>query len=208
MCRVFPDGVIRRSFSSENLAVRRGNPISAFMGNKLPRADDLPSRVGKAMLFGAWVVGLAILVLFFNRLVSDQENPNRNVVAVQDASGMPQVVLARNRAGHYVANGRINGEPVVFLVDTGATDVALPWAVARRLDLALGAPRLSRTANGDVQVYSTRLESVDLGGLRLNGVRASVLPNMSGDEILLGMSYLKHFELIQRDGTLVLRPQG
>jgi aspartyl protease family protein len=80
--------------------------------------------------------------------------------------------------------------------------------VARKLDLPLGSPRMSRTANGDVQVWSTRLDSVDLGGLRLNGVLASVLPNMPGEEVLLGMSYLKHFELIQRDGTLTLRPHG
>jgi aspartyl protease family protein len=178
------------------------------MNEKLPSVDDLPSRLGKAMLFGAWVVGLAILFLLFHRLVSDQQNPNRDVTAMLDASGLPQVVLARNRAGHYVADGRINGEPVVFLVDTGATDVALPLAVARKLDLPLGNPRMSRTANGDVQVWSTRLDSVDVGGMRLSGVRASVLPNMPGDEVLLGMSYLKHFELIQRDGTLTLRPHG
>lgn len=178
------------------------------MSDKLPSADDLPSRVGKAMLFGAWVVGLAMLSLFFHRLVSDRDNPNRDVMAVQDPSGRPQVMLARNRAGHYVANGLINGEPVVFLVDTGATDVAIPLDVARRLDLTLGTPRMSRTANGDVKVWSARLDSVDLGGLGVRGVRASVLPNLPGNEVLLGMSYLKHFELIQRDGTLTLRPPG
>jgi aspartyl protease family protein len=177
-----------------------------LMNENRPRADDLPSRVGKAMLVGAWIVGLTILVLLFHRLVSDQQNPNRDVVALEDPAGRPQVMLARNRVGHYVADGRINGRPVTFLVDTGATDVALPLAVARRLDLPLGAPRVSRTANGDVQVWSARLESVDLGGLTVRGVRAAVLPNMPGDEVLLGMSYLKHFELIQRDGTLSLRP--
>jgi aspartyl protease family protein len=178
------------------------------MSEKLPAAGDLPSRVGKAMLFGAWIVGLAILALFFHGLVSDQRNPNRDVSAELDGDGRPQVLLARNRAGHYLANGRINGEAVTFLVDTGATDVALPMGVARRLDLPLGSPRVSRTANGDVRVWSTRLDSVDLGGLRLKDVRASVLPNMPGEEVLLGMSYLKHFELIQRDGILTLRPLG
>jgi aspartyl protease family protein len=65
---------------------------------------------------------------------------------------------------------------------------------------------LSKTANGTVRTWSTRLDSVDLGGLEVRRVRASVLPNMPGQEVLLGMSYLKHFELIQRDGTLTLRP--
>lgn len=176
------------------------------MNQDLPRADDVPSRMGRVMLFAAWVLALAILVLFFQRLISDQENPNRDVEVAVDAQGRTGVALQRNRAGHYVASGRINGEPVVFLVDTGATDVALPLDLARRLDLPLRAGGMSRTANGNVRTWSTRLDSVSLGGLTARGVRASVLPNMPGDEVLLGMSYLKRFELIQRGNTLTLRP--
>jgi len=96
------------------------------MNRDLPRTDDLPSLLGRIMLFAAWVVGLAMLALFFQRLLNDQENPNRTLEVAPDTQSRPQAVLRRNRAGHYVANGRINGEPVVFLVDTGATDVALP----------------------------------------------------------------------------------
>jgi aspartyl protease family protein len=158
------------------------------------------------MLFVAWAVGLAILALFFQRLLEDRENPNRDIEVALDAQGNAQVVLQRNRAGHYVASGRINGRSVVFLVDTGSTDVALPLAVARRLDLSLGAARIARTASGSVRSWSTRLASVDLGGLRVRDVQASVLPDMPGDEVLLGMSFLKHFELIQRGSTLTLRP--
>jgi aspartyl protease family protein len=175
------------------------------MTDDRPRPDDVPSRIGKAMLFAAWVVGLAILVLFFQGLVKDQTNPNRDLELSHDASGRAQVVLVRNRSGHYVASGRIEGEPVVFLVDTGATDVALPLDLARRLGLSLGMPRLSRTANGDVTSWPTQLDSVDLGGLTARGVRASVLPNMPGGEVLLGMSFLKRFELLQREGTLTIR---
>lgn len=176
------------------------------MSQELPDANDLPSRFGRVMLFAAWVVALAILVLFFQRFISDQENPNRDIEVALDAQGRAQVVLQRNRAGHYVAGGRINGEPVTFLVDTGATDVALPLGIARRLDLTLGAERLGKTANGTVRMWSARLDSVELGGLTARRVRASVLPNMQGEEVLLGMSYLKRFELIQRGNTLTLRP--
>jgi len=175
------------------------------MTDDRPGPDDVPSRIGKAMLLAAWVVGLAILVLYFQGLVEDRENPNRDPAATRDASGRAQVVLLRNRAGHYVASGRIDGEQVVFLVDTGATDVALPLDLARRLGLSLGMPQVSRTASGDVTSWPTRLDSVDLGGLTARGVRASVLPTMPGEEVLLGMSFLKHFELIQRDGTLTIR---
>jgi aspartyl protease family protein len=170
--------------------------------------DDVPSRIGRIMLFAAWVVALVILGLFFQRLIDDRENPNRDVELALDKHGRAAVVLQRNRAGHYVASGKINGEPVVFLIDTGATDVALPLAVARRLGLPLRTGGVSKTANGNVQTWKTRLDSLDLGGLVLHGVPASVLPNMPGDEVLLGMSYLKRLELVQRGDTLTLRPQG
>ena len=178
------------------------------MNQELPNADDLPSRFGRVMLFVAWVVALAILVLFFQRFLSDQKNPNRDLEVALDEQGRARVVLQRNRAGHYVAGGRINGEPVIFLVDTGATDVALPLSLARRLGLTLGAERMSKTANGNVRTWSTRLDSVGLGGLTARGVSAAVMPNMPGEEVLLGMSFLKRFELLQKGRTLTLRPQG
>jgi len=170
--------------------------------------DDSPSRLGRAMLFAAWFLGLALLVLFFNGVIERQRNPNPDPVAGAGQAGVLQVVLRRNRAGHYLAGGRINGQPVVFLVDTGATDVALPLSLARRLGLVLRPGGVSQTANGRVETWSTRLATVDLGGIVARNVRASVLPNMIGDEVLLGMSYLKQLELIQRGETLTLRPHS
>jgi aspartyl protease family protein len=58
-----------------------------------------------------------------------------------------------------------------------------------------------------VQTWVTRLEEVSLGGLKATGVTATVLPGMEGEEVLLGMSYLKRFELVQRGNTLTLKTQ-
>jgi len=116
--------------------------------------------------------------------------------------------LQRNRMGHYVARGSINGEPVTFLLDTGATSVALPMKLARRLELPMRLGGMSKTANGLAQTWSTRLDSVSLGGLAARNVRAVVLPNMPGDEVLLGMNYLKRYEMIQRGNRLTLRVPG
>jgi aspartyl protease family protein len=178
------------------------------MSDPAPSLDDTPSRIGRVMGFAAWVAGLALLVMLFNGIIERQTNPNATPTLEVSESGLPQVVLRRNRAGQYVAGGRINGEPVVFMVDTGATDVALPLPLARRLGLRLQPGGISTTANGRVETWRTRLDSVDVGGLVLRDVRASVLPNMPGEEVLLGMSYLKHLELIQRDGNLTLRPHA
>ena len=172
-----------------------------------PELDDFPSRLGKVLLLGAWVVGLIIAVLVFQDFIEEARNPNRNLQGAVGPNGTLQVVLQRNRAGHYVADGTINGHPVVFLLDTGATQVALPLSLARRLALPLRPGGTSRTANGDVETWSTSLANVNLGGLAAQGVAATVLPGMQGDEVLLGMSYLKRFELVQKGDTLTLRPQ-
>lgn len=166
---------------------------------------DLPTRIGKGMLIGAWITGLAVLLLFFQGIVNEQRNPNRSPEVNLSEGGAPQVVLRRNRAGHYVAKGTIDGLPVTFLIDTGATLVALPIELARRLDLRLRPGGQTRTANGDVLTWSTTLESIDLGGLEVRHVRALVLPNLPGNQVLLGMSYLRRFELTQRDDRLILR---
>ncbi|OZB13525.1 MAG: hypothetical protein B7X58_09350 [Marinobacter sp. 34-60-7] len=104
-----------------------------------------------------------------------------------------------------VASGRINGEAVVFLLDTGATDVAIPAELAEKLGLARGAPILLQTANGQTTGYRTVLDSLSLGDIVLRDVRAIVAPGFDGEQILLGMSALKQLEFTQRAGTLVLR---
>ena len=175
------------------------------MNGDLPNTRDLPSRFGRAMLFGAWVVGIALLAMLFNNYLQTRDNPNRDLTVQLTPGGAPEVVLKENRLGHYVASGTINDEPVVFLLDTGATTVSLPLSLAKELNLPLAAGGMSRTANGMVRTYNTRLDSVSLGGLTAHDLRASVMPNLPGHEILLGMDFLRRFELIQRDGTLTIR---
>ena len=179
--------------------------LTLAMTEEFPGSDDLPARFGKAMLVGAWIAALAVLVLFFQRFIDHETNPNPDPEGTFGIAGQPQVVLQRNRAGHYVAGGRINGHPVVFLLDTGATNIAIPLSLARRLDLSLRPGGVSVTANGNVRTWSALLQSVDLGGLAVRNLHASVLPNMEGNKVLLGMSYLKRFEMIQRGDTLTLR---
>ncbi len=105
-------------------------------------------------------------------------------------------------------NGQINGQAVTFLLDTGATQVALPQRVADRLGLPRGLPITLDTANGRSQGWRTRLANLQLGDIRLSGVAALIAPGMDGDEVLLGMSALKQLDFTQRDGTLVLRQRS
>ena len=157
------------------------------------------------MIIGAWLVLLLLLTLVFGNILEEQRNPNKNPDSTTDKQGVSQVILRQNRAGHYVASGTINGFPVVFLLDTGATDVALSGRLAEKLGLKKGYPTMSRTANGQVMTWNTQLDEVALGSIMLHGVKASILPSMMDNQVLLGMSFLKRLELIQRDDVLSLR---
>jgi aspartyl protease family protein len=162
------------------------------------------SGTGKFMMFVAWIGAAVLLAWLFSGELDRRENPNQAVESVRTGEGV-EVRLARNSVGHYVATGRINGRDVRFFLDTGATHVALSESLARELGLARGAPGYTRTANGTVVTYRTMLDRVGIGGIEIRDVSASINPGMDGDEVLLGMSFLKHLELIQRGDQLLLR---
>ena len=121
------------------------------------------------------------------------------------AGGRPQVVIKRDPHGHYLSHGHINHQPVSFLLDTGATVVAIPQHIAQRLGLRRGAKISAVTANGTVDTYATRLDSIGIGAIELQNVDASINPHSHSDDILLGMSFLRQLELVQKGDTLTLR---
>lgn len=114
------------------------------------------------------------------------------------------VTLKRNRSGHFEAPGQINGEPVTFLLDTGATYVAVPRNLAESLGLEPGRSAWFNTANGRVEGNLTTLDEVTLGGIRANNVQGSISPGMERDIVLLGMSFLNLLAIEIRDGEMVL----
>lgn len=158
------------------------------------------------MIIAAWVLLLLLLTLFFGQVLEQRENPNVLPGGNISSQGVREVVLQRNAQGHYVASGMINGYPVVFLLDTGATDVAVSEALANRLGLEKRGGAFSHTANGVVAVWQTVLDRVTLGVIEMRDVRATILPELKpANQVLLGMSFLKKLELVQRDGVLTLR---
>ena len=166
---------------------------------------DSGKSLGHIMIYMAWILFLGFLTFAFSKFLDQQSNPNQSVQTHNITDKVIEVTLAQNRQGHYVVNGMINQQAVTFLLDTGATHVSIPMQVAEKLGLEKGYASPTITANGTIQVFNTRLKSVSIGGIQLHNVRAGINPHMQGDEILLGMSFLKHLELIQRDGQLTLR---
>lgn len=159
---------------------------------------------GRWMMILAWIAGIVLATQLFALWEKRQHNPNREPVSRHEANRV-EVELVRNASGHFVLDGRINGRPATLLVDTGATDVAVPQELAERLGLPAGSPVLLSTANGTVTGYRSRLDSLRMGDIELRDVRAVIAPGMDTDEVLLGMSALRQLEFTQRGGSLVLR---
>lgn len=168
--------------------------------------QEQPGRtIGQGMLVASFAFGLVLLTFIFDSWLSNEANPNRDPRSYETAGGDREVVLERNRQGHYVAGGEVNNVPVTFLLDTGATDVAIPANVAERAELQPGTAGQAFTANGAVTVYTTLVDTLRIGNIVLEDVRASITPSMPGDTILLGMSALQQVEFSQRGGELTLR---
>jgi aspartyl protease family protein len=117
-------------------------------------------------------------------------------------------ILKDNRRDGYFVDGLINGQPVRFLVDTGATSIAMSERHAARLGIAhrVDGTRVGvGTASGRAVGHQVRLREVSVGGMRLNDKRAVVIDGDSPVHVLLGMNVLGEFELEQRENLLILR---
>lgn len=117
-----------------------------------------------------------------------------------------RVEIPRSNDGHYYATLSVNGADVLFVVDTGATDVVLTQADASRAGLdPENLPYFGRamTANGEVRIAPVRLDEVALGGYVDRNVRASVNEGEMSQS-LLGMTYLQRFDQITITGSKLI----
>jgi aspartyl protease family protein len=116
-----------------------------------------------------------------------------------------KIVLSADTGGHFMAQGRINGKAVQFMVDTGATNIAMSETEATRLGIDYKKGRLGRagTANGTVIVYGVRLASVRIGEVEIYDVEAAVVP-AAMPYILLGNSFLSRFQMRRDNDMMVL----
>ncbi|HNK19823.1 MAG TPA: retropepsin-like aspartic protease, partial [Piscinibacter sp.] len=115
------------------------------------------------------------------------------------------ITLAAGPGGHFISSGTINGRAVRFVVDTGATNVALSEAVARSigLDFGKGERVLTNTANGQVVAHRVSLREVRVGDVTVYNVDATIVPAMM-DMVLLGNSFLSRFQMKRDADVLVL----
>lgn len=129
---------------------------------------------------------------------------SRGAAAGDPALGR-RVVLKADSRGHFIERGQINGKTMVYMVDTGASSVAIGRSDAERMGLPFlkGQPVMMRTANGDAQGWSLRLDSVRVGDVEVFGVDAVVAP-LAMPYVLLGNSFLAHVQMTRQGSEMVL----
>lgn len=142
--------------------------------------------------------------MFFNDWETKQENPNAVLNDKQGVNGVKQVTLLPNRYHSYVSPGTINNQPVTFIIDTGATSVAVPRNVAKSLALPFGMAVEIGTAGGTAKGYITKIETLSIGDIVLHNVKAVIIPETGEEQVLLGMSALKSLSLRQENGNLII----
>lgn len=138
------------------------------------------------------------------RLLAVGSHPGR-VNGIEPPSGGNEIVLAAGSGGHFMSDGQINGKPVNFLVDTGATTIAMGQSDADRLGINYkDAPRgFASTANGRIPINTVMLSSVRLGDVQIANVEAVVMP-LALPHVLLGNSFLTRFQMKRDNDTLRL----
>jgi aspartyl protease family protein len=160
----------------------------------------LRSGVRDALLWGLIFLGF-VAAYGLKDDIAGALDPSQAVMTEQGA-----VLLRRGPDGHFRLQAEVNGAPVTFLVDTGATDVVLTREAARRAGLdpdALRYTRRAQTANGIARFAPVRLERLEFAGLSARDVPAAVSEGRLFTS-LLGMSYLDRFRRISVEGDRML----
>jgi aspartyl protease family protein len=116
------------------------------------------------------------------------------------------VILTHAPSGHYWAKGKVNGNDVTFIVDTGATHVVLNKEQAMALDIELGNKEVEMgTASKIETVYQVLLDTVSVGDIKMHNIPALITKHTYPQEPLLGMSFLQHFDISQENGRMILK---
>ena len=182
--------------------------LAGVLGSKALIVVD--SGAPRALAPGESYQGVTLISLTGDAAVVELDGARRNLrmgapVSVGERGASRRVVSAPDHQGHFLQQGQINGSAATFMVDTGASTVAMGQQDAERLglDFRKGQPVQMRTANGAVQGWAIKLDSVRVGGIEIFGVQAVVTPQPM-PFILLGNSFLAEVEMTRTAQQMVL----
>jgi aspartyl protease family protein len=185
--------------------------LSGVLGSKALLVVD--GGAPKALAVGETHHGVKLLSVSGEQAVIDIKGQRSTVrvgdapVSVgvkRDATSSNKITLPLGSGGHFFANGSVNGKPIQFLVDTGATTVAIGVSDAKRMGIDISKAQSVRmgTANGVAQGWRVKLNSVRIGDVEVYEVDAIVGPDMPF--ALLGNSFLSRFSMNRSADLMVL----
>jgi len=202
-------------------------------GRAYPDSRALLAGMLKCLVQGIWVCGVMRNIMIFAAILiglgtfmaqmADRMSPrpataNTSVSAATIGrsaapaaaaqAGLRSLSIPRDNRGHFLTEGRVDGQRIAFMVDTGASVVALNESSAARFGLRPSAGDYNAavtTANGTIKAARTRLAMLDVGGLIVRDVEAMVLPDEALSENLLGLSFLSRLRRFEyANGQMVL----
>jgi aspartyl protease family protein len=170
----------------------------------VPRVVEVGATVLGVRLVSLSATQAEVEVAGTRRLLFAGASPVR-VGGADSSAGSNEIVLTAGTGGHFTTDGQINGKAVSFMVDTGASVVAISQADAERIGLNYKSGRrgFTQTANGSVPVHLVTLSSVRVGGVEIANVEAVVLP-AGMQHVLLGNSFLTRFQMKRDNDTMRL----
>jgi aspartyl protease family protein len=200
-------GIIVGFLAATVVEARDVTVVGLFPGKVVVQIDGGPLRTlspGQKTAEGVTVVSV------------DRESATFDVEGRRVTLGVSQARLGRSAPaaesatitadlqGHFSTDGQVNGRPLRFVIDTGATLVSIPAGEARRLGVPYtsGQKVLMRTANGTATGYLVKLDTVTVGSVTLHGVDAVVMEGVGLSFSLLGMSFLNRMDM-RREGNIM-----
>jgi aspartyl protease family protein len=153
--------------------------------------------LGHMVALTIWIIISTVIYLYFDA----RQKPTIAVASADLASG--QIIIPRSIDGHYYVRGAINGHPVDFMVDTGASIVSISHDIALSTDLPGGIPANFLTANGTVMGRIVSGQTIEAGGIVVEGLNIGI--GIGGNIALLGQNFLRKVDVLQSGDKMVLR---
>lgn len=171
--------------------------FSRFTSKHLGEKNASPIKTGLIPMMIFWCVVMGLLYLLMTHYLKPKQ-------AQVQANG--DLVIKRSQNGHFYTLGTINGQEVIFVVDTGASLVSVSEAFAQKAHVSGGVPTTFKTANGSYPGRVVDGVEVTIGPVSVSNVKLGVGLRMGEDnEALLGQSFLSKFDITMDKNQMVLR---
>ena len=156
-------------------------------------------KIGIAMLLISWILGIVLIWILYQKIVFTSKP-----FEIITTEKYTKIKIYPDLDEHFKIDALVNNNKVIFLIDTGASYVAISDSLANKFKLKKLNTIMVNTASGETIAYKTIIDSLVIGPVTFKNVAATIMPHMHADYALLGMNVLKHFKIEQTKNHLIL----